>query len=135
MSNHYYGFYVPCAFVFTPEVIKAIADYRMKGKFSDEDIVGMTIEELDTDEELPISYVCDFAGECRPISSEAESIDYQDDCVFYIESNKDPSLFHQAYQGMHEDLVPEFRKKLEGFLPDDFPIENHLYTIVGTIYC
>lgn len=134
MSMRFYGFYMPCAFVFTPEVIKAIADYRMKGKFSDEDLIGMTIEELDTDEDLPIQIVGNFSGECRPISSEPELIDCQDDCLFYIESDRDPSLFYQAYQGMHEDLVPEFRKKLEGFLPADFPIENHLYAIIGAIY-
>lgn len=56
--------------------------------------------------------------------------EYEDDYIAYIPA-KAPSLFEAAYNSPDE-LIQEFRARLEGILPKDFDLRPYIAEIDGT---
>lgn len=54
-----------------------------------------------------------------------------DDYIVYLQTAREPDLFHAAYHDLHE-LEQEFRDRLTGLLPADFPIRRYLVSLNGT---
>ena len=138
MSMRTYAINIPCAFVFDEEVLEAIWEYRRGyDDLSDDSYYGDVVEDLNLEEKLGLDYLGNFTGEGRPIDpSEQGLYEYDDDgpTLYYLESDKAPTLFTKAYEGFHEELLPEFKKKLRHYLPDDFPIEKYIVQLVGYVW-
>lgn len=85
-----------------------------------------------------IEYLSGFTGESIRIKPSGEELfglgeEYSDDCIYYIPISKKISLFKAAYSDMDE-LVSDFRSRLQRYLPEEFDYRGHLRHIVGVYY-
>ena len=128
MSVQFYGIYVPCALILTPDVGEIIKQHTGTEA---EDIYELC--EI-FEGKIPIACSGNVSGEGRPLPwTSHDYIDYEDDSIYYIKSNRDPQFFNTAYSSI-EELEEEFRQKLKGYVPDDFPVSKYLFSIVGASY-
>lgn len=81
--------------------------------------------------------LCDgFTGSVSPIYDPSMTIDqtvsveYEDDRIALIISEKKPGLFYAAYDNL-EELTEEFRNKLRSYFPADFDYKNHIASVTG----
>lgn len=54
--------------------------------------------------------------------------------IVFISASRCPDLFSQAY-GSPEELRDEFKEKMKGHRPEDFPFWNYIVSINGTYFC
>lgn len=59
-------------------------------------------------------------------------MEFNDDFILYLQADKEPSPFKAAYESP-EELEREFRNKLRGIIPDDFPIRRYIVQLHGSI--
>lgn len=59
---------------------------------------------------------------------------YDADTIYYVATKNYPILFNVVYRSMDE-LVSEFKNKLNKYFPDDFDYRKHICHIVGTYFC
>ena len=88
-----------------------------------------------------VCYISEFSGEAIDMRADGtdivtESKHYWGDVIFYVPTEKYPSIFKRAYRDFSE-LVKEFKVKLTktgliSCLPGGFDIRNNIRHIVGT---
>lgn len=84
-------------------------------------------------------YIVDFAGEAQALTDDGvytwggEYETYSCDSICYVPTSKYPTLFKRAYNNM-EEIVEEFKSKLDKYLPEDFNYRNRIRHICGTYY-
>lgn len=89
-------------------------------------------------EEGIIEYISGFTGEAMVIDDNGNddynsSESYNDDTIYYVQTQNYGTLFKAAYANM-EELESEFRNKFNKYFPDDFDYRKHIYHIVGTYF-
>lgn len=89
-------------------------------------------------DKLGIEYISSFTGEAYQLLDDgdvdwADSDFFNDDMIYYIHASKYPNIFKKAYEGMDE-LLEEFKEKIEKYLPNDFDFRGHTKHIVGTYF-
>ena len=84
-------------------------------------------------------YISDFTGEAQSLTDDGvytwggNSEDYRCDSICYVPTSKYPTLFKRVYNNM-EEIVEEFKSKLDKYLPKDFDYRNRIRHISGTYY-
>ena len=86
-----------------------------------------------------VEYIGDFTGDATVIDDNGNDMyedyeSYDADTIYYVATEKFPSLFKNAYSSMDE-LESEFKNKLKKYFPDDFDYRKHICHIVGTYFC
>lgn len=81
----------------------------------------------------------DFTGEATVIDDNGNDMyddyeTYNADTIYYVATQNYPTLFNAAYRSMDE-LVSEFKNKLNKYFPDDFDYRKYICHIVGTYFC
>ena len=132
MSMDSYAVYSPCALVIDDDLAKLMLD--KKGIICDlsEDPKSQLYDEFLFDNVQEIYYITDFTGEVNPLFND-DNYETVNDSVFYVECNHDPELFRAVYSS-EEELIQEFKEKLEAFLPYGFDIKSNLHVIIGVTF-
>ena len=78
---------------------------------------------------------CQMPEQQRTDGSDYNIIAQQYNCDFIvvIEPEREPSLFHTAYESP-EELYNEFKHKMEKFLPPEFPYWRNTVSLYGTYF-
>lgn len=122
----------------TRETMKYLAS-KTCDDYSDE---GYKEDEFGFNEEVigffAATYISDFTGEAVYLNDEGnhdwlKSDDYNEDYIYYIPTNRCPTLFKAAYKNM-EELIDEFKEKIGKYLPSDFDYKNNIRHITGTYF-
>ena len=86
-----------------------------------------------------VEHIGNFTGDVTVIDDNGNDM-YEDyeaydaDTIYYVATEKFPSLFKTAYSSMDE-LESEFKNKFSRYLPEDFDYRKHICHIVGTYFC
>ena len=86
-----------------------------------------------------VEHIANFTGDATVIDDNGNDM-YEDyeaydaDTIYYVATEKFPSLFKTAYSSMDE-LESEFKNKFSRYLPEDFDYRKHICHIVGTYFC
>lgn len=85
-----------------------------------------------------VEYISEFTGESMEVDDEGKSVwntgeTYDSDRIYYVSVLKYSTLFKAAYKDMDE-LVSEFKRQLEEYLPEDFNYRGNIRHIVGSYY-
>lgn len=94
-------------------------------------------EEILEDAKIEPGRISSFEGVVETIDADNVhdpiSIHYDDDYAVYIPAQREMSLFHAAYADVQE-LVDEFKKRLQTLLPDEIDLRPYVASISGTYY-
>ena len=126
-------------FVMTRDILKAICEKYFTGfteKEYDEDECSFNDVLLDAG---IVGCIGDFTGEATVIDDNGNDMyddheTYDADTIYYVATKNYPTLFNAAYRSMDE-LVSEFKNKLNKYFPDDFDYRKYICHIVGTYFC
>lgn len=140
---------IPAMFVITEDVAAAIL---MKADGDSRDICELSEDERiavsNTSEAYEVIAPCDGATSCSDFYGEAYRIGKDGetekmptmrfssegcDYIAGVACKKDSTLFKSAYASFDE-LVAEFRGKLAPYLPEGFPIGDHIFAVTGDTY-
>ena len=86
-----------------------------------------------------VEHIGNFTGDATVIDDNGNDM-YEDyeaydaDTIYYVATQKFPSLFKTSYSSMDE-LESEFKNKFNSYFPDDFDYRKHICHIVGTYFC
>ena len=86
-----------------------------------------------------IDYIGQFTGEANILEDDGsvrwgcETVNYDDDCIYYVPINRQISLFKSAYENM-EDIINDFKSRIGEYMPDDFNYRDNICQIVGTYW-
>ena len=85
-----------------------------------------------------VEFISDFTGESISINDKGESTwsvieSYSGDMIWYVPTKNISTLFKAAYANMDE-MIEEFRKRLEEYLPADFDYRKYIRHIFGTYF-
>lgn len=139
-----YPIHIPCAIVLSEQLATDIMNSYLTQEAREEEIGSDIVESIANileKNDLTFDYIGNFEGEANPFwsdtdqerTSRMEWHEYFGDTVYYLPLSKNPSLTSAAYNSIDE-IVNEFRNDLKGFLPDDYPIEDHMYIISGVFF-
>ena len=86
-----------------------------------------------------VEYIGNFTGDATVIDDNGKDMyedyeSYDADTIYYVATEKFPSLFKTAYSSMDE-LESEFKNKFNRYFPEDFDYRKHICHIVGTYFC
>lgn len=132
MSYRAYNFHIPCALVITDDMMRMLCEKI--GKNPDDDSIWDIASALE-EHGLCVQVQNDVEGEVIPFDKHNNNEGYymDSDTIAYIACSYYPSLFKAVYKDYNE-LINEFRETVNGWLPDDFPIEQNLWEIIGVVY-
>ena len=84
-------------------------------------------------------YISEFTGESQELTDDGvytwggDSEEYRADVICYVPISKYPTLFKKSYNNMDE-IVEEFKNKLNEYLTEDFDYRSRIRHICGTYY-
>lgn len=132
MSYRAYSFHIPCALVITDDMLSMLCEKI--GKNPDDDNIWDIADALE-EHGLCIQVNGDVEGDVIPFDKHNNNSSYYVDSgiISYIECSYYPSLFKAVYKD-YKALINDFREIVAGWLPDDFPIEQNLWEIIGVTY-
>lgn len=85
-----------------------------------------------------VEYISEFNGEAIAISDDGEnawcdSEYYGCETIWYVPAKNISTLFKAAYKDMDE-MIEEFKNRLEEYFPSDFDYRKYIRHISGTYY-